>query len=328
MKKILVTVLILAVAGGGVYYWKYKKAQSKEEKFKPVTVDIGTITISVLATGVVQPQNRLEIKPPIAGRIESLLVKEGDRVKKGQILAWLSSTERAALLDAARAQGEQEAARWESVYKPAPLVAPMNGVIIARNMEPGQTISVQEAPLVMSDRLVVKAQVDETDIGQVSTGLQTEVTLDAYPDRKIGGHVDRIAYEAKTVNNVTIYEVEVVTEKIPPFMRAGMTANITFVVERKEDVLTVPQEAVRERDGVSQVFVPSEDEKGKGRPRKKQIETGLSDGKRVEVVDGLEEGDTVLVPDFKMEKKGNNNQASNPLNPMGGRRPGGGGGRR
>ena len=68
----------------------------------------------------------MEIKPPIAGRIEKLLVDEGDDVTSGQILGWMSSTDRAAILDAARAQGPEESKRWEDAYKPTPIVAPLS----------------------------------------------------------------------------------------------------------------------------------------------------------------------------------------------------------
>jgi macrolide-specific efflux system membrane fusion protein len=67
--------------------------------------DEGPIEETVEATGTIVPLNRVEIKPPIAGRIERLLADEGDSVREGQILAWMSSDDRAAILDAARAQG-------------------------------------------------------------------------------------------------------------------------------------------------------------------------------------------------------------------------------
>ncbi|MBI1979385.1 MAG: efflux RND transporter periplasmic adaptor subunit [Elusimicrobia bacterium] len=318
-KKVWVVAFITVLALGA-WGWNHKKKKSHPERWKPVTAEKGEIALTVLATGIVQPQNRLEIKPPIPGRLESLLAKEGDEVKKGQILAWLSSTERAALLDAARAQGESEAARWEKVYRPTPLVSPMDGILIARNMEPGQTVTVQEAPFVLSDRLIVKAQVDETDIGLLKTGLKTTIVLDAYPSKKISGSVGQIAFEAKTVNNVTIYEVDVLPEAIPSFVRSGMTANVTFLVRRKENVLTVPQEAVQEKEGQTVVLVPAENGEKKRKFSLKPVHAGLSDGKKVEIVEGLSPGDTVLVSDTKWERKGSENQSSNPLSPFSRRR--------
>lgn len=98
----------LVLAGAGVWWMKRTPAGPAHRE---VMVTRDTLQSSILTTGDVRPRNRLLIKPPIAGRAESILVREGDAVKKGQILAWMSSTERAALLDAARAKGSDEVAR-------------------------------------------------------------------------------------------------------------------------------------------------------------------------------------------------------------------------
>src|SRR6185436_13241208 len=101
----------------------------------------------------------------------------GDWVKKGQILAWLSSSERAALLDAARARGPEEVKKWEELYKPTPMLAPIAGTLIARNFEPGQGVNASDGVLVLSDRLIVRANVDETDIAQLRVGQAARLTL-------------------------------------------------------------------------------------------------------------------------------------------------------
>ena len=165
--------------------------------------------MTVITTGVVEPQNRLEIKPSISGRIEEILVHEGDHVRSGDVLAWMSSTERAALIDAARSQGNKELKYWEEVYKKTPLISPIDGEIIDRPVEPGQTVTTSDAVLVLSDRLVVNAQFDETDVGKVKIGQKAFITLDAYPDIQLDGVVDHIAYESQVINNVTIYDVDI-----------------------------------------------------------------------------------------------------------------------
>jgi membrane fusion protein, macrolide-specific efflux system len=292
-KKKAAAAAVAVLAAVLVFRWVKKPARAPE--FQQAVVERGDVALTVSATGVVQPRNRLEVKPPIGGRVESVQVKEGDAVRRGQVLAWMSSTERAALLDAARAKGAGELAHWEEIYKPAPLVSPSDGVLIARKVEPGQTVTSADALFVVSDRLIVKAQVDETDIGRVKAGLEAVVTLDAYPDPPVAAKVEHIAYEAETVNNVTIYQVDVRPGEIPDFMRSGMTANVTFVLARKEGVLLVPTEAVR--DG-GKVLQPSGEKKG--RPRRTEVTAGLSDGRRTEIVEGLKEGDVVLIPSFNL----------------------------
>ena len=262
-----------------------------------VTVTRGNILACIPSTGIVTPRNRLEIKPPVAGRIENVLAIEGQHVVKGQILAWMSSSERAALLDAARFKGSREFRYWQNVYKPTPIVAPLYGFIIQRNVEPGQSVIASDAVLVMADRLIIKAQVDETDIGQIRLGQKVEIVLDAYPDKNIEGKVERIAYESKTINNVIIYEVDVLPKDVPVFYRSGMSATVKFTQEEKIDVLLLPIRAVRKKGGRSFVFIKQKDKK---KPAALNIETGLESDNYIEIISDLLEGDKVIIPTAKM----------------------------
>jgi macrolide-specific efflux system membrane fusion protein len=301
----------------GIFIFQRSQRELKTT-YREIVTEKGAITVSILATGTVQPENRLEIKPPIAGRIEEVLVAEGQKVKKGQILAWMSSSERAALLDSARAKGQDEVTRWEDLYRPTPIVAPIDGTIILRSIEAGQTFASTDAVLVMSDRLTVKAQVDETDISQIKLKQSAQVILDAYSDQKISAHVQQIAYEAKTVNNVTTYQVDVLPHITPQFMRAGMTANVTFILQKKEDIITVPNEAIKSSKNNTTVTIKMPD----GKSIEKKIQLGISDGKRTEVISGISDSETVLIPEMNSKTSKGNNTA-NPFNPMG-RTPRGG----
>lgn len=317
----LVGVVAVAASAFGLSRWRGR--DGGKTQYHHHTVQYSTIEVNVLATGVVQPENRLEIKPPIAGRADQVLVEEGRKVKAGQPLLLMSSTERAALLDAARARGPEELKKWRELYRPAPVLAPVNGTIILKNIEPGQTFTTSDAVYVMSDRLTVQAQVDETDIGQVRVGEPATIFLDAYPDQKINGKVDKVAFEAKTVNNVTTYTATILPDEIPDFMRSGMTANITFKVAAKERVLTVPADAIKTRGNQKIVLAAGQP------PRELTVETGITDGKRVEIVSGLNENDSILIPKIENFLKAKNQGANpfgGPMNNSGQGRRGGGGG--
>jgi macrolide-specific efflux system membrane fusion protein len=286
------------------------RSSNSGDSYKKVAVEVGDLEITILSTGIVQPENRLEIKPPISGRIEDVLVDEGQYVKKGHVLVLMSSTERAALIDAARARGPEELKRWQTFYRPAPILAPIDGTIILRSVEPGQSFTTADAVLVMSDRLTVKAQVDETDIAEVKLGQKADVILDAYPDDNIPAHVDKIAYDATTINNVTTYIVDVLPEETPEYMRSGMTANVRFAVASEKGVLLLPVNAVKNREGHQ--FVMPAAQSAMGGPAEKEVETGLSNGKQVEIVSGLQKGDIVLV---KQPKSGSAGNSSTPFGP-------------
>lgn len=312
--------ILILIAGAGLYYLFLH--QMKQEELPPRTaqVESGDIEIKVIATGVVQPQNRLEIKPPIAGRMEEVLVVEGQAVEKGAILAWMSSIDRAALIDAARAQGPGELARWEQLYKAIPVVAPLSGTIIARRVEPGQTVAAQEAVLVMADTLIVKAQVDETDIGDIRLEQSAVVMLDAFSSHALKSKVTHIAYEAETINNVTIYQVDVSPEEVPPFMRSGMTADVTFLVASRNNVLRLPVEAL-EQEGTD-YFVYRQRTQNAGNsatPQEQErvnVTVGISDGRFIEVRDGLQLGDILLVPTLDISAS-SRSTGTNPFFPQG-----------
>jgi len=373
MKKTLIAVACLLVLGWGAYkFWPHKSGQSFS--YQAVTVTRGDLSKTVEASGNVAPQNRVDLHPPFAGRLEDVLVHEGDWVKKGQVLAWLSSQERASLLDAARAQGPDELKKWEDLYKPTPMLSPISGTIIASIFEPGQGIASTDAVITVSDRLIVKAAVDETDIAQVKVGQKAHMTLDAYPTQPFEGKAVQIAYDAIIVSNVTNYTVEVAADKIPPFMRSGMTATVDFYTDKHPNVLQIPNEAIQARkDGAGHggaggsgnamasaysagasgadgaggsgkpqgqggwngqhgagghdhgaggaghgrkgtVLVPGPaDSSGKpGDPVEKEVHLGMTDGKNTEVLDGLAEGDTVLLKTMSLPSA---STASNPFMP-------------
>lgn len=315
IKAKILWIIVIAIGLGTaltIVLWRNKQADNASD-FQPVRVERGNIKVTVLTTGIVQPQNRLEVKSPIPGRIEQVLAREGDNVRQGQIIAWLSSTERAALLDAARSKGTTELAYWEELYRPTPLVAPIDGDIIARNIEPGQTATAQDVLFVMSDRLIIEAQLDETDIGRIALGQLAEITLDAYPAETMTGRVDHIAYEAKTVNNVTMYMVDVLPERIPTFLRSGMTANVNVIMAETNGVLLISSDAVLTEQDRTVVRLPNPPDRAK--PLSREVKTGLSDGKNVEIIGGLNEGDTVLRKAFQQPEP-TDNGSRNPFAPF------------
>lgn len=315
--KIYIGLFIVAVLIVGITVkTKQDSGSSAKEITSEITPSYASIKTFISTTGTVQPQNRLEIKPPISGRIEEILVKEGEKVKTGKTLAWMSSTERAALLDTSRAQGEESLRYWEDAYKATPLIAPIDGEVIVRAVEPGQTVTSSDAVIVLSDRLIVKAQVDETDIGKVKLGQKAFIGLDAYPEIRAEAVVDHISYESKIVNNVTIYEVDVLPKEAPEVFRSGMSANVDIIENAKDNILVIPLEAVSEDKEGRFVLL----KQGRRKAIRQKIELGISDEKNVEVISGLAPEDKIIVKTQKYNPSKNSNSKSSPFMPFGGRR--------
>ena len=309
-KVIFGVLLLLAICTFVIF--KIKSKGSSSEIIKEIKPTLGSIQTFISTTGTVYPKNRLEVKPPVGGRIESILVQEGDKVKLGQVLAWMSSTERAALLDAAEGQGEEVLKYWKQVYKPIALLAPINGEVIVATTQPGQTVTTTDAVVVLSDHLIVRAQVDETDIGKVKPEQEAFVALDAYPNEKINATVEHIYYESETVNNVTIYKVDLLPKNVPEFFRSGMNATVDFIAESRKNILLLPVEAVRKENDESYVLLKQADNKN---PIKRVVKIGITDDKNYEVLSGITSTDTVIVTTKKYIFPSGSSTGSNPFLP-------------
>ncbi len=290
-KKILFLVILIILIAGGVYLTKTRVKEMSDEILREIAPSVGSIKTFISSTGTILPKNRLEIKPPVNGRIEKILVKEGDMVKTGDTLAWMSSTERAALIDAARAKGEEALKYWEEAYKPIPLLAPIDGEVIVEKIQPGQTVTASDPVVVLSDKLIVRAQVDEIDIGKMKLDKKAIINIDAYPDTKINAVVQHIYYESKTVNNVTVYEVDLLPEEVPQFFRSGMNATIDFIDESKDDVLLVPVDSVHKEKGESYVLLKQDGQE----PLRSRVTLGISDDKNIQVLSGVKQSDTLII---------------------------------
>jgi macrolide-specific efflux system membrane fusion protein len=296
-------------------FFLFKTTQDGKSKvtYKEYRPEIGAITQKVSTTATIKPQNRLEIKSPVGGRIDKILVREGDFVRKGQVLALVSSSERAALLDAATLKGKSEIDYWNKVYNQTALISPIDGQVIVSNLNPGQTITTSDAVLVLSDRLIVKADVDETDIGNVKLGQKARISLDAYPEISVEGVVDHIYYESTLVSNVNIYHVDILPSQVPDVFRSGMSANVDIIINEKSNVLTLPVAAVKSRNSHSFVLM-----RGAAPDSVKPVpvEIGLKDEVSVEIVSGLSPSDVVLVRSsaYTLPKS---SAGSNPFMPQG-----------
>jgi len=316
-KKLKLLILFLALAiTAGLVMLKMKGKTASDETMQEISPTIGSIQVIISTTGEVLPKNRLEIKPPVPGRVESVLVVEGEKVKAGQALAYMSSTERAALLDAARGKSEKELKYWQETYKAIVLLSPIDAEVIVATTQPGQTVTAADAVVVLSDQLIVRAQVDETDIGKIKLGLKALISLDAYPDTKIKAKVDHIYYESQTVNNVTVYKVDLITETVPQFFRSGMNATVNFIVQEKQGILIIPVDAASKN---GDDFVLLKQAEGK-EPVKRVVKLGITDDKFVEVVSGLGPKDRIIAKAKKYSLPKNGSSGSNPFMPFGARR--------
>jgi HlyD family secretion protein len=131
--------------------------------------------------------------------------------------------------------------------------SPVSGVVIQRNIELGQTVAASlQAPtlfLIADDlrRMEISANVDEADVGSVREGQRASFTVNAFPGRTFEGRVKQVRLGSQTVQNVVIYTAIISVENPRHELKPGMTANLRIETERRDDVLRVPNAALRWR---------------------------------------------------------------------------------
>jgi HlyD family secretion protein len=153
--------------------------------------------------------------------------------------------------DAANRSAQAALDRARRNLRYANIYAPINGVVIERNVQVGQTVAANfSAPqlfLIAQDltKMRILAQVDESDIGQIRTGQPVTFTVEAYPNKAFHGTVSQVRLESTTSNNVVEYTVVIDVDNKDGTLLPGMTATATFLVNKATNVLTVPDAALR-----------------------------------------------------------------------------------
>ncbi len=351
MKRLVLGFLILgAVAAAIVLLGRTAVTRGEEgsrgaEVVRVARRDIGS---AVTATGVVKLGSGAEVRvgSRASGVVRRLLVRVGDTVDKGQLLAELDDHELSArhtqaaaslgslqadlsyavadlrrkrelsaaqiiapseldLAERASAVAEQRLKEAEANLSFATtqlgytrIYAPIAGVVASVSTQEGETVAASLAAptfvtLLDLDRLEVWAYVDETDIGRIQAGQKARFTVDTYSDHEFAGRVTAIYPQAEIRDNVVNYVTVVRFE--PPrdcVLRPEMTATVRIALESRENVLAVPRRAVRREGGRQFVLCPQGDA-----VIRRWIKTGSRDESFWEIVEGLREGDEVLVGD-------------------------------
>ncbi len=317
-------VLAVALVGGFAAFRPKGKPAEDKDKVKTAKAEVGDVQVRVTEVGSVEPLVKVDVKSALSGKVVELLVREGDAVKRGQILARVepdvnqardlaqvknSVSETEISLSEARATHErnrgllgqgllsdQAGLESETRYRQAKanydaamekyriveesgvpiaiasagtaqrlnVTSPMDGVVIRRPVELGDTVmsgvsSFNAGTVLMTvadvDTMIIKAGINEVDIGKVRLNQPVKLSLDAYPKVKFAGKIQRIAPAARLEEKVKVFDVEIAIDRQGAELRTGMTANIDIVGEKRAKVLTVPVEAIFKKDETEVVYV-------------------------------------------------------------------------
>jgi HlyD family secretion protein len=193
-------------------------------------------------------------------------------------------------------QAELQVKAAERRLAQASLFAPSDGVISSVGVDVGEASAGQVAPFTLVDDSTyhIDITVDEIDIAKIKIGQEVEVTLDSLPGVQVKGKVERIAPTSTTVNGVVSYSVRVLVEASADTpLRAGMTANASIVLDRRENVLLAPNWAVRRDRQSGKAFLTV---KTGETTAEREVKIGLRNDSSSEILSGANAGDTIVAP--------------------------------
>jgi HlyD family secretion protein len=202
------------------------------------------------------------------------------------------------------AQADAAVERADEELANATIKAPIRGTVLTRDVEVGSPVSSilnlgANASLVMTigdiHQVFVRGKVDEADIGLVRLGMTARITTESFKDKAFHGKVTQISPIGVEKDNVTTFEVEVSIDNPGHELKANMTANAEIVLEEHADSLIVPEAAVS-YDGQKNATVEVADPAADTGRRKVPVKLGIGNGTKTEVLEGLKQGDKVILP--------------------------------
>ena len=181
------------------------------------------------------------------------------------------------------------------------ILSPVSGIVLSRDVDEGSSVIAMSSAyggtglMTLADisKMHFEGYVDESDVAKIHEGMPTKIFIDALPDTTFTGVLTKISPQGEKQEGVVNFRVEAEINEDTDLLRTGMSADVQLVLDERNEVLTVPEGAmIYEGDST---FVEVADEAAEGGKRRVFIEAGLSDGIKTEVVEGLEEGETVVL---------------------------------
>jgi HlyD family secretion protein len=306
-------IMAVLAAGAGYFWTSQGQSGAAEITYSTQAVELGALTVSVTATGTVQPTIEVEVSSELSGTLASVDVDFNDTVTQGQVLARLDATKLAAQVANSRAQlaaaqarvlaaqatareatadldtkreladrgvttksdmagveavaeraaasvaiaqadltlAQANLALVEADLEKAVIRSPIDGIVLDRAANAGQTVaSSLSAPVLFTlagdlAQMELLVDIDEADIGRVSTGNAAEFSVDAYDTQTFPATITQVRFAPETTNDVVTYKAVLAVDNPDGLLRPGMTATATITVAQVTDALIVPNAALR-----------------------------------------------------------------------------------
>jgi len=315
LKQMIIVALLAGVTVAAFAVWKATET-SNSVQYKTQEAQMGSLTVTVTATGTLQSTNKVDVGSELSGIIKSVEVDYNHRVKAGQVLAKLDTTKLEAQVTQSKASLESAKAKvlqaqatvketrsklaqfkkvWEISNKKVPsqseldaaeaaleraeadeasakaavslaqanlegnetdlakavIRSPINGIVLTRSVEPGQTVAASfTTPVLFTlagdlTQMDLHVNVDEADVGKIKEGQKATFTVAAYPNRHFEARITQARYGSSTTSGVVTYETVLKVNNSDLSLRPGMTATADITVKKVEKATLIPNAALR-----------------------------------------------------------------------------------
>ncbi|MCK4810312.1 MAG: efflux RND transporter periplasmic adaptor subunit [Candidatus Omnitrophica bacterium] len=284
-KPVILTLIIFLIVLGGFRIIKGiknnndgRQTEARVPTVKVTQVMKGEVEDKISCVGNIVGQEMVTLMSKIPGKIDSFLVKEGDKIKKGDVLV---------LIDR-----DIEGMKYEK----ASIKSPIDGMVIKRFLDEGCQVEpsvnpMMRVPVIMVaniDTVKVLANVSEKYLGRLKEKTEAKIKVDAYPEEVFLGKIIRIAPLVDLATRTS--EVEIKIPNKEHRLKPGMFARVNLMLEKKEDALVVPIKAVLNENNCKYVFIING-----SIAHKKKVKTGIYQKDSVEIIEGLNEGEDVII---------------------------------
>lgn len=273
MKKVAISIMLVGVlgfGGFGVYKNISAKAASTNtiSQFTEAKASVQSIQQSVSGSGSIQSAETEILKAASRDTIQSVLVSKNQVVTKGQQLITFENGSDA-------------------------ITAPYDGVISDISVSSGDSVNAAQQLLTIFDNknLYTTISVDETDLPSLKIGQKADIKVNAYSDVKFSGTIKDISQQGTYSNGVSNFDVTIALDDAHS-AKVGMSAEATIITASKDNVLVVPVQAVKDIKGEKYVLTMNTN----GGTSLQKVELGISNGRMVEVTNGLVAGQEVQLP--------------------------------
>ncbi|MBI4004518.1 efflux RND transporter periplasmic adaptor subunit [Candidatus Roizmanbacteria bacterium] len=317
----------VVIIGGALFYNNSRVSQTQQKKEKTYKVKKETLTESLSFSGKIDAQEKATLRFKSSGRIAWVGVKEGDTVKKYQVIATQDQREikkdlQKELNDYAKERADFDQSKDDNkvvtsdkikrILEQAQydlnntvidvelenlsleysnLVSPIDGIVtkvMAPNAGVHTTPTQAEFVVINPATLYFSAVADQTEVVKLNEGKTGSITLDSFADKTITGTISSIAFTPKEGESGTVYEVKLQLEDKGLPYRMGMTGDVSFILSERPNQLVIPENFIHTEAGKKYVFLKKNDKKVR-----QTISTGETIDGETEVKSGLQEGDVV-----------------------------------